>query len=187
MLKHGDGYAPGALARDHPVGLCLDHAAQAIAPRGGHEFGVFDALERGLAQAAIAAPAWRVERPVHGDEPLRRVAEDHGLLRAPGVRILMFEPPARDQRVGRDQRLDDRLVGITLVALIVDDALALETRRLFGETAVAVHGEGDHRIDAALFQLGGMLLPNLEIFATMPGCGVDETGAVLVGNMIARE
>ena len=70
-----------------------------------------------------------VERLVHGDEPLRRVAEDHRLLGAPGMRILVLEPPARDERAGLDQRLDDRLVGVALLALVVDDALALEDRR----------------------------------------------------------
>ena len=40
-------------------------------------------------------------RLVHGDEPLRRVAEDDRLLRAPGMRILVLEPAARDQHVRR--------------------------------------------------------------------------------------
>ena len=44
-----------------------------------------------------------------------------------------------------DQRLDDGVVGVALVALVVDDALALEARRLLGEAPVAVDGEGDGR------------------------------------------
>ncbi len=34
---------------------------------------------------------------------------------------------------GLDQRLDHRLVGVALLALVVDDALAGEARRLRGE------------------------------------------------------
>ena len=48
------------------------------------------------------------------------------------------------------QRVDDGLVGVALVALVVDDALALEARRVLGEAPVAVDGEGDGGVDAAL-------------------------------------
>ena len=42
----------------------------------------------------------------------------------------MLQPPARDDVAGVDQRLDDGLVGVALLALVVDDALALEARRV---------------------------------------------------------
>ena len=111
-----------------------DAGTQRVADRG----------ERRFAQSGAA-----VDRLVHRDEPLRRVAEDDRLFRTPGMRILVREPSARDQRVGCDQRLDDRLVGVALVALVGEDALALEARRLLGESAVLVDRVGDARVDAA--------------------------------------
>ena len=53
---------------------------------------------------------------------------------------------------GFGQRLDHGLVGVALLALVVDDALAGEAGRGVGEGAVLVDGVGDGRIDAARFQ-----------------------------------
>ena len=94
-------------------------------------------------------PSQPLDRLVHGDEPLRRVAEDDGLLRAPGVRVLMLQPAARDDLAGGGERLDDGLVGVALLALVVDDALALEAGGVRGERAVLIDGVGNRRIDAA--------------------------------------
>ena len=86
---------------------------------------------------------------VHMDEPLRRVAEDDRLLRAPAVRILVLQPPAREQHVALDQRVDDGLVGVALLAVVVDDArrpafaIRPKARRVLGEVAGVVDGEGD--------------------------------------------
>jgi hypothetical protein len=44
-------------------------------------------------------------------------------------------------------------LAIALVALVVDDPLALEPRRVLGEAPIAVDGEGDGGVDAALLQL----------------------------------
>ena len=65
------------------------------------------------------------------------------------MRVLVLQAAARDQRVRLRQRIDDGLIGVALVALVVDDALALEARRILGETPVAVDGEGDGGVDAA--------------------------------------
>ena len=48
--EHGDRHAPGALARDHPVGPALDHAGDAVLARGRHPAGDRMASERALAQ-----------------------------------------------------------------------------------------------------------------------------------------
>jgi hypothetical protein len=75
------------------------------------------------------------------------------------MRIGVLQPPAREQHVRLDQRLDDGLVGVALLAIVVDDAgrpaLAVrpEARRVLREEAGIVHGEGDLRVDAARAQL----------------------------------
>ena len=119
-----------------------------FSPCGGtHLVALMPASAR-CAQASPCRPR-QVDRLVHRDEPLRRVAEDHRLLRAPGMRILVLQPAARDQRVGLGQRLDHRLVGVALLALVGEDALAGEARRVIGERAVLVDRIGDRGIDAA--------------------------------------
>ena len=155
--EHRDRHAPGALARDHPVGPALDHAGDAVLALRRDPFGFRD---RGRARdGAGYRPSSRCRAGlpgmslVHRDEPLRRVAEDHRLLRAPRMRILVLQPPARDQRVGGGQRLDHRLVGVALLALVGEHALAGEARRVIGERAVLIDRVGDRAVDAARLEL----------------------------------
>ncbi len=193
-----DRHAPGALARHHPVGLGLDHAGDAVLTGRRHPLGFADGTQRELAQrkaidgcsalkASRRGGGRRGDRPVHGDEPLGRVAEDDGLLGAPGMRVLVLEAAARDQRIGVLQRLDDGIVGVTLVAVLLEHALALEAGGLAGEGAVGVDGEGNVRAYAALDQAGLVGHPDLEVVAAVPGRRVHEAGAVLVGDVIAVE
>ena len=106
--EHRDRHAPGALARQHPVGLADDHAGDAVLPLRRDPARRLDGFERAMAQAVagleIAVVAEDVA--VHRDEPLRRVAEDHRLLGAPRVRILVLQPAARDQHAVVGQHLD---------------------------------------------------------------------------------
>jgi hypothetical protein len=87
---------------------------------------------------------------IHRYEPMRRIAEDHRLFRSPRMRVLVLESPARDQHAGIDQGIDDRLVGVALVALVGQYALAGEARRLLGEAAVGIHRVGNVRVDIPL-------------------------------------
>ena len=103
------------------------------------------------------------------------------------MRVLVLEAAARDEHAGFDQRLDDGLVGVALVALVVDDALALESRRLLGEAPVGVDGEGDVGVDAARLQPRGVLHPDVEVLAPVAGRGVHESRAVLVRDVVAGE
>ncbi len=86
-----------------------------FSPCGGTQRVSLMAVERAMAQrvAVLRLAALVGDRLVHGDEPLRRVAEDHRLLRAPRMRILMLQPSARDDHA-RFQRLDHGLVGVAL-------------------------------------------------------------------------
>ena len=85
------------------------------------------------------------------------------------------------------ERLDHRLVGVALLALVGDDAPALEAGRLFGKRAVFVDGVGDARVDAALGEQPAVGHPELEVLAAVARRGVDEAGAGVVGDMIAVE
>src|SRR5262249_19554590 len=71
--EHGDRHAPGALARDHPVGLARDHAVDAVLARGRHPARRLNAGMRAGAQRIGRAGATS-DRLVHRDEPLRRIA-----------------------------------------------------------------------------------------------------------------
>ena len=64
------------------------------------------------------------------------------------MRVLVLEAAARDQHAGLDQRLDHGVVGVALLALVGDDALAGEAGRSLGETAVGIDGVGDRGDDA---------------------------------------
>ena len=85
------------------------------------------------------------------------------------------------------KRLDDRLVGIAFLAFVVDDALTGKPRRRLGKSAILVDGIRDRRIDPAIFQFDAICDPDLEVFAAVSWRGMDETGAVLVGDVIARK
>src|SRR5215217_7060861 len=82
--EDSDRHAPGALAGDHPIRPRLDHAADAIAALRRYPVDLVDRGERLLAKAMRRAIA-------HGNEPLRGIAEDDRLLRAPGMGILVLE------------------------------------------------------------------------------------------------
>jgi hypothetical protein len=135
---------------------------------------------------ACSARARRVS-PSFTSEPLRRIAKNHRLLGAPGMRVLVLQPSASEQHAGLDQRLDHGLVGVALFALVVDDAFSGEARRLIGEGAVFIDRVGDGGVDAARFQLARIFHPDIEVFAAVARRGMDKTGAGVVGDVIAFE
>ena len=99
----------------------------------------------------------------------------------------MLEPATRDQHAGIDQRSDHRLVGVALVALLGEDALAGEARRLLGEAPIGVDRVGDHRVDAARREPAGIRGPHLEVVAAVARSGMHEAGAGIVGDVIAGQ
>ena len=101
------------------------------------------------------------------------------------MRILMLEAAARQQHAGVDQRLDHGLVGVALLALVVDDALAGEARGLIGQRAVLVDGIGNRRRDAARFEFTRIRRPDIEVLAAVSGRGVHEAGAGVGGDVLA--
>ena len=109
------------------------------------------------------------------------------------MRILVLQPTAREQHVFRDQRVDDGLVGVALLAVVVDDArsptLAIrsETRRVLGEVAGVVHREGDRRVDAARAQFRRRVHPSVEIFATVTGGRMYKARTCIVRDMVTSQ
>ena len=103
------------------------------------------------------------------------------------MRVLMLEPAARDQHAGIDQCLDHRLVGVALLTLVGEHALAGKSRRLVGKAAVGIDGVGNGGIDAARGKLRRVRGPDVEVFAAVAWRGVHEAGAGVIGDMIAGE
>ena len=81
MREQRERHAPGALARDAPVGAAGDHAVDALLTPGRRPLDLADLGQRGLAQAGL----------FHADEPLRRGAKDHRRLVPPAVRIAVAD------------------------------------------------------------------------------------------------
>ena len=207
LTKTAIGTPQARWRREHPVGALGDHRAQALLPGGRHEARLVDGGEGAGAQGVRAVPAdrcaWLPDRRrtvhaaevlVHMDEPLRRVAEDDRLLGAPGMRILVLQPAAREQLVGIDQRRDDALVGVALVALVVDDAgraalgIGTEARRVLGvDSRHRRPGTGSSVSMPLLGDLGGLVHPDLEVVGAVARRGVDEPGAGIVGDVLAVE
>ena len=99
----------------------------------------------------------------------------------------MLEAAAGEERPGLEKRLDHRLVGVSLVTLVGDDAKALEARGFEGEGAVLVDRIGDARVDAAPGEPAAVRRPELEVLPAMAGRRVDEAGSGLVGDVVALE
>ena len=103
------------------------------------------------------------------------------------MRVLVLQPPARDEGAGLDQRLDDRLVGIALVPLVVEHAAADEARRIRGEEAVRVNGIRNARIDVPIAQHAIVGHPDVEVVAAVTRRSMDEARACVIGDMVAVE
>ena len=147
-----DRHAPAALAADAPVGLAGDHRVQPVAAGLRHELRLGDRRQRLGADLVLT---------VHGDEPLRRGAEDHGLLRAPGMRVAVRQLAGGGERAGGAHRVIDG--GVRL-----EDVQAHKTRGMGGEGAVIVHRLRDRQAMGAAER---------EVILAMARRDVDEAGA----------
>ena len=101
------------------------------------------------------------------------------------MRVLMLEPPARDQHAGVGQSFDHCLVGVALFAFVREHALTSKSRSLFGEAAIGIDSIGNCRIDAARGEFARMGGPDVKIFAAMSRRGVDKSSTGILGDMIA--
>ena len=87
LHEHGERRAPCALARDQPVGPPPHHGADAGLAGHGVKGGGVEGGQRPIAQRRAA-----LDRFVHANEPLRRVAVEHRGLGAPRMRIAVGHP-----------------------------------------------------------------------------------------------
>ena len=101
--------------------------------------------------------------------------------------ILVLQPAARDQGIGRGEGRDHHPVGAALLPLVGNDEFAGEAGRVFGERTVGTDGEGDGRFDASRLEPGFPGRPDFEILPAVARRGVDEAGAGIVGDMVAGQ
>ena len=135
--EHRDRHAPGALARDHPVGLALDHAGDAVLALRRHPAGDLDRCERAIARSVSpglrrcrSAPAIGLSIAMNHCGVLRKIT---GFFERQECGYWCLSRPRAMQHAGVDQRLDHGLVGVALLALVGEHALAGEARRMIGE------------------------------------------------------
>lgn len=109
------------------------------------------------------------------------------------MRIAVLQTASGKQVVFRDQRLDDTLVRIALLAVVVHDAGSTafggraETGGVLRVEAVVADRERDGRRHAARFQLTLMRGPDVKVFAAMARRCMHEARTGIVGNVIAFE
>src|SRR5690606_27623992 len=82
---------------------------------------------------------------------------------------------------------DDALVGVTLFAIVVDDACAVEARSVLGVETIVADRIGDGRVDAAILQQASRFHPDAKVIETMAGCRMHKTGTGVVGDVFAIE
>src|SRR5579864_5051006 len=126
MDEERDRHAPGALARDTPVGPALDHAGDPLLTPAGRPLHSADIAQRMLAQ----------RRLLHADEPLRRGPENHWGLMPPTMRVAVHERLLVQQPPAAEQRLDDDRVGLIYPQ-------SGHQRCAFEKAAVVTDGIGD--------------------------------------------
>jgi hypothetical protein len=90
------------------------------------------------------------------------------------MRVGVLEPAARKQPVRLDQRGDDSLVGVALLALVVDDArtafaVRSEAGGVLGVIAGIVDGEGDGGRDAARLEIASASIQASKSSRPWPG------------------
>ncbi len=103
------------------------------------------------------------------------------------MRVLMLDAAARHHHAALGQRRDDAIVGVALLAAVVEHARTLEAGCGGCVEAAIIDHERDRRIDAALGELAPRLQPYLEVVEAVSRRGVDEAGAGVVGDVFAVE
>ena len=103
------------------------------------------------------------------------------------MRIVVLVAGPGQKRVRIHQCTDDSLVSVAELALIVDDALAFEARRVLGEEPGLIDRERNGLVDAPVAQKCLVLGPDLEVVGAVTGRGMNEARTGVLGDVIARK
>ena len=131
---------------------------QALLAPGGNKVGLFNGLERALAQGLATG-----DRHIHADKPLGRGAVDQRRLVAPAVHVAVLNALMLEQRAHFLQLGDDGRVGLP-------DKLATEERQILNVDTVALHRAED------VIVVHAVLLAGAEVVFTIGRGGVNDTG-----------
>src|SRR5437763_10374322 len=107
VVEEWDRHAPCALARNAPVGPCLDRGFNAVLAPVGNPVDVIDGVERLLPEILM----------INLDEPLVHRAEDDRCLAAPTVWIAVSVIFPMHQHVSVAQELKHSFVRLALAVL----------------------------------------------------------------------
>mmetsp|Transcript_16401 Transcript_16401/g.55355 ORF Transcript_16401/g.55355 Transcript_16401/m.55355 type:complete len:269 (+) Transcript_16401:1879-2685(+) len=151
---------PATLPRDAPIAALLRHRRDAVLAHRRQPLHLVDRLQSLVAEA-------RDRR-----EPLRRGALDHGLLRAPVVRV------AVRVLLRQEQRRAEALLHLGAAIAIHNAQARQAVARLGGELALAV--DGRERLEAVLDA-------RLVVVHAVPRCRVHEARAALRGDVVAAD
>ena len=186
FLFHEDRnrHPPGALARQHPIRAAFDHRADAVAPLRRIELRFGECGDREFTQGFAVRAGKRL---VHMGKPLRRGAENHRRFRTPAMRIGMAQRALCKQRTGGNQFLDDGAIGIAVLALRRQDALADQRRQPRGRGERTIFRDNVERIRIVRGVTCEQRGHQFEVFFAMTGRGVHEASAGIGGDVIARK
>ena len=101
------------------------------------------------------------------------------------MRILVLEFSPCEKIAGFGERLNDRLVGVALIALVVDDAVAGKPWRFLGEETVGVNRIGDAGVDILCEKCAAIRHPNIEVVAAVARRSMNKARACFVANVLA--
>ena len=109
------------------------------------------------------------------------------------MRIFVFQAATGEKVVALDQRGDDRLVRIALLASVINDsgsptfAVRAKTRCVIGVKAGIIHRKGNSRGNAHGLDFAGLGSPDFKVIAAMAGRCMDKACTRIIGDMIALE
>lgn len=165
-----DGYAPSALAGETPVGPIADHVRDpAASPFWDPLDLIFDGIDGPGSDRGFAF--------VHGEEPLLGGSEDDRFVAAPAVGVTMFVEAMMEQEIVLIEEADDGFIGLT-------NGHASHELELVGESSGGINRNDGFEASAPSFT--NVTSANLEVFDTVAGGGMDGTGSLFEGDMVAE-
>src|SRR5690349_9596754 len=101
--------------------------------------------------------------------------------------IGVLDAAAGDHGIALGKSGDDAVIGVALLAVIVDDAGALEAGSFGCVGAVIAHDIGDGGVDALFGELAARIHPDFKVVKAVARRGMNETGTSIIGDVFAIE